>query len=580
MRTVVGTVVGTTTPREFYFTVTPGEVQLQDIVCVDVQPAKAEGADDEVERVWAKVVEIERINPLFPEEAAQEISNLRLSAYDTVVSLSREMVTAKCIVLGKEKKREDGVELVPLTYPVRPASSVYVGEPDSVRMVFSGNIPPYRRLRIGHLRGRPEFPVHIDAHAIVARHLGVLAATGAGKTVTVRKIIEELALNTQYPLLIFDPHSDYIGLGEVEGLKDRVVVYFPAFHPAEEETDSLIRMVSDLSDEELSPAQESILRDLIELVKSEWITSGGVRWNDQKQEWVVAGAGWKKDGIIHKFVCPKAKRPYCFSLDSHHFYCFQEILDTIAGFTNGEEYNRVKTALEESGLSAIVPGSFRLSHSPLRRQLGKAATAYRTIREMNRIRLAEIKEAKSLPGPSQVEKVIEKGKIAVVSLEGFSKHAAAVVANLMRQLLELRLQDKIHRFLTVVEEAHNFVPGALGEEESSPSLEIFRQIATEGRKYGMGLVLISQRPSRVNATVLAQCNSFVVLRIVNPADQKFVRETVESLGAEDAKLLPDLATGEALVTGECVRFPVLVQIEKPRSTGRHEEEDFVKEFVV
>lgn len=580
MRTVVGTVVGTTTPREFYFTVTPGEVQLQDIVCVDVQPARATGPEHEAERVWAKVVEIERINPLFPEEAAQEISNQQISAYDTVVSLAREMVTAKCIVLGKEKKREGGVDLVPLTYPVQPASSVYVGEPEAVRMVFSGNIPEYRRLRIGHLRGRAEFPVYIDAHALVARHLGVLAATGAGKTVTVRKIIEELALNTQYPLLIFDPHSDYIGLGQLEELKDRVVVYFPALHPAEEETDSLIEIVSDLSGEDLTHAQESVLRDLVELVKGEWMTSGGVRWNDQEQKWVLGGAGWKRDGILHRFVCPRAKRPYCLSLDTHHFYCLQEILDILAGLTSGEDYRQVSGALEESGLNAIVPGSFKQSHQALRRQLGKAAAAYRTIRDMNRSRLAEIKEAKSLPGPSEVDKVIQKGKIAVVSLEGFSKHAVAVVANLMRQFLELRLQGKIPRFLTVVEEAHNFVPSALEKEESVPSLEIFRQIATEGRKYGMGLVLISQRPSRVNPTVLAQCNSFIVLRIVNPADQKFVRETVESLGAEDAKLLPDLATGEALITGECVRFPVLVQVEKPRSTGRHEEEDFVREFAV
>jgi hypothetical protein len=77
------------------------------------------------------------------------------------------------------------------------------------------------------------------------------------------------------------------------------------------------------------------------------------------------------------------------------------------------------------------------------------------------------------------------------------------------------------------------------------------------------------------SAVLSQCNSFLILRIVNPNDQKYVRQVVESLGEDDAGLLPDLSTGDALLSGQFVRFPVVVHVEKGRAEGRYEEEDFL-----
>jgi len=585
---VVGTVVGVTNPREFYFAVAPGAVQVQDLVCVDMrldkpegEEAPASGHDDGTARVWAKVADIERINPLFPEEAAQELSTQRLSAFDTVISLSREMITAKCTILGKEEQRGENVELSPLTYPLQPASSVYLGDPKTVEKLLIGNVPEYRRLKIGHLRGRPEFPAYLDGHAIVARHLAVMAATGAGKTVTVRRILEELVLKTHYPVLIFDPHSDYIGLGELPELKDRVTIYFPALHLAEEEVDNVISLVRDLSGEDMTGPQESLLKELVELVQENWSVTNGHYWDEKNQQWNQnqGRSGWK-EGFIYEKICPKAPRKYCLNFVSHHFYCLQEVLDALKKLYDTKNAD-TQRALENAGYEGVL-GNLTSSYIPVRRQLGKAASAYRRIRSMNQTRLRGLGQTNALPKPSEMDRVIQKGKVSIVSLEGYSAHATAIVANLMRQLFELRLEEKngrerIPKFLTVVEEAHNFVPSFT--ENLVPSLEILRQIATEGRKYGMGLILISQRPSRVDATVLSQCNSFVILKIINPADQKYVREVVETLGEDDAKLLPDLATGETLITGECVRFPILAKVEMPRSRGRHEEEDFIKDFV-
>lgn len=127
--------------------------------------------------------------------------------------------------------------------------------------------------------------------------------------------------------------------------------------------------------------------------------------------------------------------------------------------------------------------------------------------------------------------------------------------------------------LFVLEEAYNFVPSSAITPAIARSITTIKQIAQEGRKFGIGLVLISQRPSRLDETTLAMCNSYIIMRMMNPADQSFVRKVVESLGEDDAKLLPDLDVGEALLSGQFVNFPVLVKIKPPVSKGEREEKD-------
>src|SRR5262245_20400709 len=79
-------------------------------------------------------------------------------------------------------------------------------------------------------------------------------------------------------------------------------------------------------------------------------------------------------------------------------------------------------------------------------------------------------------------------------------------------------------------------------------------------------------------TTLSQCNSYVIMRMVNPADQGFVRRVIETLGEEEVKLLPDLDVGEALLSGQLINFPVLVRIKSPKSQGEREERDAFEEL--
>lgn len=248
----VGTLVGESTSREFRLAVAHEAVREQDIIAVDAELRRPDGADGaagpEQIRVWAKVQRIERLNPLFPSEAGHELAATRTNPFDTVLSLSREMVTAVCQVLGAEPLADNAAgRLDHLRYPAQPASSAYRPDSRDIARVVLGELQTRRQraLDIATLANRPEVDVSVDGHAIVTRHLAILAMTGAGKSWTARRIIEELAAK-HYPIVIFDPHGDYTGLAEVPELRGRVRRYYAQFPLFEEDSDTVAEMVNAL----------------------------------------------------------------------------------------------------------------------------------------------------------------------------------------------------------------------------------------------------------------------------------------------------------------------------------------------
>lgn len=109
----------------------------------------------------------------------------------------------------------------------------------------------------------------------------------------------------------------------------------------------------------------------------------------------------------------------------------------------------------------------------------------------------------------------------------------------------------------VLEEAQNYI----AEDRDSVARKVFERIAREGRKYGVSLIISSQRPSEISRTILSQCNSFIIHRLQNPDDQKYVRGLVSSANADLLEQLPIIPQQHAIITGDCVRMPVLVKID-------------------
>lgn len=112
--------------------------------------------------------------------------------------------------------------------------------------------------------------------------------------------------------------------------------------------------------------------------------------------------------------------------------------------------------------------------------------------------------------------------------------------------------------LFVVEEAHNFAPEQTSK--NNPAYRYMVKIAREGRKFGVGLMVISQRPAYVSKDVLAQCNTQAIFRLINPNDLKAVEATVEGISQEELYKLPNYQTGQCIFTGVAIKEPVVVKV--------------------
>src|SRR5579883_731445 len=162
----VGTLIGESTSREFRLAVAHETIREQDIIAVDAQLRRSdESTSPENIRIWAKVQRIERLNPLFPAEAGHELAATHTNPFDTVLSLSREMVTAVCQILGAEQIGKDtSGKLDHLRYPPMPASSAYRPDSENIARVVLGELrhKQKRALDIATLSNRPEVDVKVD----------------------------------------------------------------------------------------------------------------------------------------------------------------------------------------------------------------------------------------------------------------------------------------------------------------------------------------------------------------------------------------------------------------------------------
>lgn len=127
----------------------------------------------------------------------------------------------------------------------------------------------------------------------------------------------------------------------------------------------------------------------------------------------------------------------------------------------------------------------------------------------------------------------------------------------------------------VLEEAQNYI----AESKESIAKTVFERIAREGRKYGLSLIVSSQRPSELSKTVLSQCNSFVIHRLQNPEDQKYVRGLISSANADLLEQLPIIPQQHAIITGDCVRTPIQVRIDEVNPTPNSHNPEFIKNWI-
>ncbi|WP_174590367.1 ATP-binding protein [Methanocella conradii] len=169
----------------------------------------------------------------------------------------------------------------------------------------------------------------------------------------------------------------------------------------------------------------------------------------------------------------------------------------------------------------------------------------------------------------QLKEQFSVGQLTILDLSGLSqKEQQLIVAVLLRRLFDARENTVNQRYgekdekhlpypvFVVLEEAHRFAP----QNGEAKSKNILKTILSEGRKFGIGVCMVSQRPSKLDSDCLSQCMSQITMRIINPVDRNQIGASIESMSNDMLDELPGLAKGEALVSGVAINTPTLVKV--------------------
>ncbi len=214
-----------------------------------------------------------------------------------------------------------------------------------------------------------------------------------------------------------------------------------------------------------------------------------------------------------------------------------------------EFFDRVIEILEKEARSKEIDSSTRNS-------------IYKVIAKLEDF-LARYKEILDFEISKITERIKEK-RINIIDLGDLDEDFADIIVshtlrNILYEWKSMKIKEKtLKPIFIVLEEAHILVP----KERETLSCYYVSRIAREGRKFGIGLCLVSQRPKALNSDALSQCNNMIILKIVEPNDQKYIQACSELLTDDLIRHLPSLNVGEAIIIGPAIRLPALVKIDK------------------
>ena len=164
--------------------------------------------------------------------------------------------------------------------------------------------------------------------------------------------------------------------------------------------------------------------------------------------------------------------------------------------------------------------------------------------------------------PVDLKDLVEPGRATIINLKAVEPEPTEMTAYMLaKKLFDLRKKNRIPPFIMVIEEAHNFTPEkGFGQAVSNP---IMRKIASEGRKFGLGIGVISQRPARIDKNVLSQANTQFILRVTNPNDLKAISKSFEGVTSEVEDMIKSLPPGVAFLLGN--DYPVMTDVRLRKS---------------
>ncbi|HEJ1766644.1 ATP-binding protein [Pseudomonas aeruginosa] len=392
----------------------------------------------------------------------------------------------------------------------------------------------------------------LDEHAVAylngkkffQRHAFIGGSTGSGKSWTTAKIIEQMSGLSTANAIVFDLHGEYAplvgngiqhfkvaGPADVEAKRtlDDGVIYLPYWLLSYE---ALVSMFVDRSDQN-APNQAMIMAREINHAKRKYLEDNG-----------------QHDVLKHFTV----DSPVPFDLDFLMSKLNEINVEMVAG-ARGEKQgdffgklarmiSRLENKISDRRLGFMFNGGGDVLDFAW---LEKFTTAVLGSTDENG--RAGIKIINFSEVPSDVLPLI-----------------VSLVARVTFSVQQWTPSELRHPIALLCDEAHLYMPQRnMADSADDISLDIFERIAKEGRKYGVSLVVISQRPSEVNKTMLSQCSNFVSMRLTNAEDQGVIKRLLpDSLGGF-SDILPTLDTGEALVVGDASLLPSRIRIDEPKN---------------
>lgn len=430
--------------------------------------------------------------------------------YESDKVVQRYIMTVTMIGSLKKGFFESGVSVPPTA-----DMPVYILEDKDLKVAFA----TYQKFNfsIGRLSLFENELAYIDPNKFFGKHIAVLGSSGAGKSCTVASILQKAVNAAETKIVIIDIHSEY-KRSFPEGSRhfDIAGLELPYWLMNFEE---LVEMLIDPTDEHAA-TQTAVLHDLVLAAK---------KTANQRLADVITA-------------------------DSPVYY----------------DLNEVRAKIQFLDTEKITGGATGPKEGPYFGKFSRFIVRLNT--KMNDPRYAFIFKSRVCTDTESAKALLamifgldKKSKITIMDMSGIPFDIVNTVAALIARIaFDFNFWNPNRRdlpILLVFEEAHNYLSHT--GSGSKAAVRTVERIAKEGRKYGVSCMIVSQRPSEISETILSQCNTFVILRLLNPVDQAYMRRLVPDTFSGLDAAIPTLRQGEAIILGDSMPMPLRVQIDPP-----------------
>ena len=388
-------------------------------------------------------------------------------------------------------------------------------------------------LTIGKYTMSENSNANLDGNKFFQRHAVIVGGTGSGKSWTVANILEKASKLSSINSIVFDLHGEYKPLKELEnsvlykiaGPADTPnsgdIIFLPYWLLSYDEMSSLLLDRSDTN----APNQARVLFDLI--IKNKKITLNA------EQEIF--------DNFTIESPIPYNLSNVLESLESMDTEMVQGARSEKQGAFYGKLtrlIQRLKSKQFDKRLNFIFNSSPNLLNYNWFLELAKKLLDFGNNNGLKIIDFSEV--------PSDILPLI-----------------TGLIGRLIFSLQQWMEEEKRHPIALFCDEAHLYLPAKTESGMDEKGLHNFERIAKEGRKYGVSLVVISQRPSDVSKSILSQCGNFIAMRLTNPDDQNVIKRLFPDNLGDFAEMLPILDIGESLIVGDASLLPSRVLVGEP-----------------